>query len=94
MQKQYPHADSSSIDRVAQGATPGTPVPIFGTFARRCGSMVLHIGVAHRSAIASAVPPYVQQTGLDAALALRDARLDGHDTDILALQAPLRHHQT
>ena len=29
--------------------------------------------------------PYVQ-TGLGAALALRDARLDGHDTDILALQ--------
>ena len=38
------------------------------------------------SAIASALLPYVQQTGLDAALALRDARLDGHDTDILALQ--------
>ena len=39
------------------------------------------------SAIASALLPYVQQTGLDAALALRDSRLDAHDADILALQS-------
>ena len=29
----------------------------------------------------------MQQAALDAALALRDGRLDGHDADILALQS-------
>ncbi len=36
--------------------------------------------------IATALLPFVQQAAVDAALALRDARLDGHDTEILALQ--------
>eukprot|EP00439_Symbiodinium_sp_Y106_P081100 s352_g20.t1 len=36
--------------------------------------------------IATALLPFVQQTAVDAALALRDARLDGHDAEILALQ--------
>ena len=36
--------------------------------------------------IATALLPFVQQVAVDAALALRDARLDGHDTEILALQ--------
>ena len=39
------------------------------------------------SAIAPALLPHAQQTGLDAALALRDTRLDGHASDILALQS-------
>ena len=36
--------------------------------------------------IATALLPFVQEAAVDAALALRDARLDGHDTEILALQ--------
>ena len=37
--------------------------------------------------VATALLAYVQQAALDAALALRDGRLDGHDADILALQS-------
>ena len=36
--------------------------------------------------IATALLPFVQQAAVDAALALRDSRLDGHDMEILALQ--------
>ena len=39
------------------------------------------------SAIATALLPHPTQAILDAALALRDARLDGHDSEILALQS-------
>ena len=38
------------------------------------------------SALAAALLPYLQQTGLDAALALRDLRLDAAETSITLLQ--------
>ena len=37
--------------------------------------------------VATALLSYVTQAAFDAALALRDGRLDGHDADILALQS-------
>ena len=44
-------------------------------------------GAQVASAIATALLPHPSQAILDAALALRDARLEGHDSEILVLQS-------
>ena len=46
------------------------------------------------SALAAALASHTDTAGLNALLAVRDARLDGHDADILALQGPSRRRPT
>ncbi|CAE7910020.1 unnamed protein product, partial [Symbiodinium necroappetens] len=88
------HPTTAAMNSSIASANNATLATVATTYALKSVVDQLAIDLAARQTaadvdqrVATALLAYVQQAALDAALALRDGRLDGHDADILALQS-------
>ena len=88
------HPTTAAMNSSIASANNATLATVAATYALKSVVDQLAIDLAARQTaadvdqrVATALLAYVQQAALDAALALRDGRLDGHDADILALQS-------
>ena len=88
------HPTIAAMNSSIASTNNATLATVAATYALKSVVDQLAIDVAARQTaadvdqrVATALLAYVQQAALDAALALRDGRLDGHDADILALQS-------
>ena len=88
------HPTTAAMNSAVTSANNATLATVATTYALKSVVDQLALDVAARQTaadvdqrVATALLAYVQQAALDAALALRDGRLDGHDADILALQS-------
>ena len=88
------HPTTAAMNSSIASANNATLATVATTYALKSVVDQLAIYLAARQTaadvdqrVATALLAYVQQAALDAALALRDGRLDGHDADILALQS-------
>ena len=88
------HPTTAAMNSSIASANNATLATVATTYALKSVVDQLALDVAARQTaadvdqrVATALLAYVQQAALDAALALRDGRLDGHDADVLALQS-------
>ena len=88
------HPTAAAVNGSIASANNATLATVAATYALKSVVDQLAVDLAARQTaadvdqrVATALLAYVQQAALDAALGLRDGRLDGHDADILALQS-------
>ena len=88
------HPTTAAMNNSIASTNNATLATVAATYALKSVVDQLAIDLAARQTapdvdqrVATALLSYVTQAAFDAALALRDGRLDGHDADILALQS-------